>query len=392
MGATSMWKGSILMTQYSIPCSVYRGGTSRGLFFLENNLPIDTEKKKEIFLSGIDAYNPSQVNGLGSGASHASKVVVISPSNKPEVHVEYTFYQVGIGSPITDDKGTCGNLMAAVGAFVVDEGLVEFDRLAKYVNITVYNTNVKMKLLIRVPLKEGKAQVRGDYLMPGLVTTGAKLSINILEPGGGTTGETAPLGKIHTLDVDGSEYEVSFIDVVNPFLHISSIALGINGTEQIEELSSNEKLLARLDLIRNLITVEIGFAKTVQEAKLKAPAIPKITFVAKPQDYITTSGEKVKATDVDIIAKMISMERLHRTFAGSGLFNLATATLLPGTVPNLLANREFSTEQKVRIGHPDGIAEVYVRLTDDRSDVESVGLDRTARRIMKGQLFIPNNQ
>jgi 2-methylaconitate cis-trans-isomerase PrpF len=118
-------EGSGIVSQSSINVVVYRGGTSRGLFFHKSDLPKEWELQKNIFLTGIDAYNPSQMNGLGSGTSHSSKVVVISPSSNKDI--DYTFYQVGIGEELIDDQGTCGNLMAAVGAFAVDEKLVKID-------------------------------------------------------------------------------------------------------------------------------------------------------------------------------------------------------------------------------------------------------------------------
>src|SRR5690625_195802 len=115
------------MTQFSIPCTVYRGGSSRGLFFNKQDLPEEYELQRKIFMNGIDAYNPSQINGLGSGTSHTSKVCVISKSSNEQADIDFTFYQIGIGEEIVDNEGTCGNLMAAVGAFAIDEGLLNYD-------------------------------------------------------------------------------------------------------------------------------------------------------------------------------------------------------------------------------------------------------------------------
>ena len=373
------------MTQFSIPCSVYRGGTSRGLFFHEKDLPQDETARNNIFLQGIDAYNLSQINGLGSGTSHSSKVVAIGTTG---VQINYTFYQIGIGTPTVDDKGTCGNLMAAVGAFAVNEGLVDVDPAAKEIKVLVYNTNVNMHLQINVPVENGEAKVVGDYLMPGIVTPGAKFEVDILNPGGGKTGKTLPLGLSSTI----KNYHVSFVDVVNPFVFVAADMLGLSGKEQIGEVSGNEQLMKEVNGIRDEAAVSVGLAETIEEAKTKSPAIPKISIVAKAQDYITTSGKQIKKDEIDIVAKMLSMGKVHRTFAGSGLYNLAAATLLPGTIPNQVAGlKNIEKNQIIRIGHPDGIAEVRVSLTEDQKDVLSVGLDRTARQIMKGEIFIPKN-
>lgn len=138
------------------------------------------------------------------------------------------------------------------------------------------------------------------------------------------------------------------------------------------------------------MSVHMGLTNSIEEAAA-APAIPKIAIVSEPIDYITTSGTAIKKEEVDIVAKMVSMGRFHRTFAGSGLYNLAAAALLPGTIPNRCTNRELVDDKSiVRIGHPDGIAEVRVGLTKNQRDVDYVGLDRTARRVMKGELYIPH--
>lgn len=371
------------MAQFSIPCSVYRGGTSRGLFFHEKDLPQDEAKRNKIFLNGIDAFNISQINGLGSGTSHSSKVVVIG---KNELEINYTFYQIGIGSPVVDDKGTCGNLMAAVGAFAVNEGLVAVAPSLKNIEIPVFNTNVNMKIMINVPLENGKAKVTGDYLMPGIVKPGAKFNIDILKPGGAKTGETIPLGVTSRL----KNHEISFIDAVNPFVFVAADTFGLSGTEPASDISGNVNLMKELNSIRDEAAVAVGFAETIEEAKTTSGAVPKIAIVAKAQNYITTSGKEIKQEEIDILAKMISMGSVHRTFAGSGLYNLAAATVLPGTIPNQVSGIQYSGEnQLIRIGHPDGIAEVRVSLNSKETDINSVGLERTAREIMKGQIYIP---
>lgn len=366
------------MAQYAIPCSVYRGGTSRGLFFHEKDLPLNQQEKHRVFLEAIDAYNPSQIDGLGSGTSHTSKVVVIAPSKQRDADVNYTFYQIGIGQEIVDDKGTCGNLMAAVGAFAINEQLVD-----SYEGVTVraFNTNIEKMISIQVPVENGAPKVQGTYQMPGTVRPGAKYSVHILDPGGGKTGATLPLGRV--CKEIGRDY--SFVDLVNPFVHLEASAFHLDGTESNDEISGNGDLLAALETVRTEAAVASGMEETVEHAR-KAPAVPKVTLVAPPQTYVSTSGVTINEKDIDITAKMISVGKVHRTFAGSGLYNLAASTLLPGTTPNRLANAKQSGV--VRIGHPDGIAEVMVTLSDEGDDIASVGLDRTARLIMKGEVYV----
>lgn len=176
------------MDQFTVPCTVYRGGTSRGIFFHKKDLPVDLENQIHIFLYGIGAGDLTQVNGLGGGNSHTSKVAIISPCERAGIDINYEFVQVGIEQEIVDFKGTCGNLMAAVGAFAVDEGLVE--RREPITNVKVYNTNINKVLSINVPVIDDQAQVQGNYQMAGLSKKGAKITIDILEPGGGIVGQT----------------------------------------------------------------------------------------------------------------------------------------------------------------------------------------------------------
>ncbi|WP_400164558.1 PrpF domain-containing protein [Brevibacillus sp. TJ4] len=377
------------MSQFSIPCAVYRGGTSRGLFFHKRHLPKERELQAHVFLAGIDAYNVSQIDGLGAGTSHASKVCVISEPSVEGADIDYTFYQVGIGEPIIDDKGTCGNLMAAVGAFAVDEGYVRVAPDAQEAVVAVNNTNIQKTISITVPLTDGKAKVSGDYRMPGVKLPGAKYVVDILSPGGGKTGKTLPVGSAFTLATNNRQYRVSFVDVVNPFVFVSAAELGITGSEPNSELSANEALVQELEMIRLQMAVAAGMCGTVEEAR-QTPSIPKIAIVAAPHDYVTSGGERVSGTEVDLVAKMVSMGKFHRTFAGSGLYCLAAAALLPGTIPHQhLSGDRMTVEKTVRIGHPEGIAEVRASLTDDGQDVRSVGMERTARRIIKGDLYVP---
>jgi 2-methylaconitate cis-trans-isomerase PrpF len=166
--------------------------------------------------------------------------------------------------------------------------------------------------------------------------------------------------------------------------------VGLTGTEPSGEVATNEELLDELNLIRDNTTVLAGMAKNAAEAKNNSPAVPKIAMVAPPKDYVTTTGEFIESREVDILVKVLSMGRLHRTSPASGLYNLAAATLLPGTIPNQISCiAKGVQEQVVRIGHPEGVVEVRVTLTADGTGLASVGMDRTARRIMKGELFVP---
>lgn len=376
--------------QQAIRCAVYRGGTSRGLFFHKQDLPAAWKDKKRVFFNAIDAVNPSQIDGLGSATSHTSKVAVIAASERAEADVNYTFVQIGIGKPVADAAGTCSNLMAAVGAFAIDEGLVAVAADAAEQVVTVYDTNIGKLLKLTVPVEGGRAKVGGDYQMPGVAGGGAKIGVDILQPGGGKAGQTLPLGTVCTIKTADGSYEASFADIVNPLLFVDIRQFGLTGNESFEAIAAMTGLLETWRHLRDEAAVLAGMAADAAMAREKSPAIPRIAMVAPPQDYITTSGQRIAGGDIDILVRMLSMGNLHRTFAASGLYCVAAASLLPGTVPNRAANcRQGSGEQMIRIGHPGGVAAVRARLTADGKDVAAVGMDRTARRIMQGEILIP---
>lgn len=378
------------MSQFSVPCSVYRGGTSRGLFFQKKDLPEDSQARNKIFLEGIDCYNPSQVNGLGGTTSSTSKVCVVSPSSREGAQVDWTFYQLGVAEAVVDDKGTCGNLMAAVGAFAIDEGLVAIDPAADMANVFVYNTNIKKILHMEVPVVNGKARVSGEYVMPGVVKAGAMFRVSIVNPGGEMTGTMLPQGPKTEITTPQASYEVTFSDLINPFIFMAGKEVGLKGHEPSSAVAANQAIVDELNLIRDKMAVVAGMAADEEEARYKKPNVPKIAVISPAQDYITTGGEHIREDVVDILVKVISMGKLHRTSPASGLYNLAAASLLPGTIPNQVAGFPAGIRDRmVRIGHPEGVVEVRATLTADGMRVEKVGMERTARRIMKGELFTP---
>lgn len=376
------------MSQFSVPCSVYRGGTSRGLFFLKKDLPGDVRQRNRIFLTGIDGLNPSQVDGLGGTSSSTSKVCVLAPSQRDGIDVDWTFYQLGVGVEVVDDKGTCGNLMAAVGAFAVDSGLVHVPAGAERVQVMVYSTNIKKNIRIDVPVVNGCARVSGSYHVPGLVGPGALIGLSIQNPGGEKTGRTLPLGPLFHLDDNGRTIEATFTDMINPFVFVDARDFGLDGTEPSPAIAGDKLLMTRLIGLRDQAAVKAGMAKDATDAAKNSPAVPKIAMVVPPRDYVTLSGTVVHADQVDVLVKVVSMGLLHRTSPASGLYNLASTCLMPGTLPSRLSGLPAGVGRLVRIGHPDGVVEVRVTMSAEGT-VTGVGLERTARRIMKGELYVP---
>ena len=304
------------------------------MFFHKKDLPQDVKLRNKIFLEGIDCYNPSQVNGLGGTTSSTSKVGILAPSAHEGADVDWTFVQLGVAEAVVDEKGTCGNLMAAAGAFAVDEGLVTVDPAAEKTEVYVYNTNIKKLLHMEIPIVNGKAKVSGDYLMPGVVKPGAMFRVSIVDPGGEMTGKQLLLGPKSEVKTEKAVYEVTFSDLINPFIFMDGKDVGLTGTESQKEVAANQAVLDELNLIRDKVAVMAGMAESQEDARQNKPNVPKIAVVAPAQDYVTTDGEKIKQADVDILIKAVSMWKLHRTCPASGLYNVAAASMLPGTIPN----------------------------------------------------------
>lgn len=384
-----IFKESEGMDQFKVPCVVYRGGTSRGLFFHEKDLPFDKKIREHIFLKGIGAQDSSHIDGLGAGTSHTSKVVIINESTQKGIDIDYTFIQLGIGNKKIDYEGTCGNLMAATGAFAIDEGIVTPEKKEEVTVVTVWSTNIHKKINIRVPLHQGKAKVLGSYKMTGVSELGASFNIEIENPGGGKTSKDLPIGEIAGNQENG-ELEYTFSDIVNPFTYLRAKDIGLEGTEPNSDIMSHKTLLNTFEKMRINSSISSGLSPSIEIAKEKYVALPKIAYVSEPKDYKTSEGKLIQKDSYDILARMISMKKMHRTFAVSGLLNLAGTCLLENTIPNEMCNFKKTTdEQIIRIGHPEGIATIKAKKSPNHKSIEHVRLERTVRKIMKGELYIP---
>lgn len=379
------------MDQFYVRCSIYRGGTSRGLFFHEKDLPKDQKNREKIFLKGVGAEDASHINGLGAGTSHTSKVVIIEKSDIPNMDVNYTFVQLGIGDKTIDYKGTCGNLMAAVGAFAVDEGLVKVTTGDKFITVNIWSTNINKKIAVIVPIFKHQSKVKGDYKIPSIQDPGAKYVVDLVAPGGGTTGLTLPLKAMGHFTLNNDlNIPYSFIDIVNPFVYINAESVQLDGSELNTIVGNTPKVMQILEDVREKSAVESQLCCSIEDARDLYKAIPKIAYIAKPKDYQTSTGTIIRKEEYDILARMLSMGKIHKTFAVSGLLNLAAACLLKGTIPNQLCTADTArNEQVIRIGHPEGISEIRVGKDPNNEEILYVGLERTVRKIMEGNLYIP---
>jgi len=378
--------------QVRITAVYMRGGSSKAVFFMEKDLPSEPEIRDRVILAAFGSPDPNarQIDGMGGAASTTSKVAIISPSKVPGTDVNYNFGQVSVTAPLIDYKGNCGNISSAVGPFAIDEGLVSAQE--PLTTVRIWQENTKKVIIAEVPVKDEKHQVEGDYSINGVPGSGAKITLKFLDPGGSVTGKLLPTGNVRDT-VETREYgtfTVSIVDAANPVVFLKASELGLDGTE-IDEIDSNPEILRKLQVIRSYAAVIIGLAETPKEATEYSPAVPKIAFVCEAKKYKAVTGRLITAADFDLVARIMSMGKLHRAFALTGAICTVGAAKIEGTVVNQVMNEAVLSREEIRIGHPSGIISikpVIEKRGEDFHYVEAIA-GRTARRLMEGFVLVP---
>ena len=367
-----------------------RGGTSKGLFFRDSDLPEEPAARTQFFLAALGSPDPygRQLDGLGGGISSLSKVMVVAASDAPDIDVQYTFGQVAVDRAVVDYSGNCGNLSSAVGPFAVDEGLVRVsgDRAV----LRMLNTNTSKIVRSEFGLVGDQAEVDGDLAIPGVAGRGAPVRLDFLDPGDAVTGSLLPTGTVReTLKVkDWGAYEVSIIDATTPVVTVRARDVGLKATEPPNLLQADAQLLHKLEAIRVAAGAAIGLGSE-EKVRRDFPATPKVLLVAEPTDGSSLDGSELFAPDMDLMVRAISMGLPHRAVPLTTALCLAVAARIEGTLAHEVARNRISED--LRIGHPSGISSVSAKV--DRQTqwrAQSVSVVRTARRLMAGEVYAPS--
>lgn len=374
-----------------IPAVLMRGGTSRGLFFHETDLPTDPELRDRFILAAYGSPDPDrrQVDGLGGATSATSKVAIIGDGRQYGVDVTYEFGQVSIDRPLIDRRGNCGNLSSGVGPFAVDEGLVQ--PTDPVTTVRFLNLNTDKVVVAHVPTRDGRFDPTGDFALPGVPGTGSPIRLDYLDPAGAVTGSLLPTGRaVDRVEVPGvGHVEMSIVDAANPLVFVRWGSLGLTGTELPDQIDADAHLLARLESVRASAGVHIGLARTPEQITAHTPAVPKLALVGAPGDYPLGTGGVQRAEGVSLRATMMSMGRVHRSYALTGAICTAVAAALPDTVVADVC--AFAPDGEVLIGHPSGV--LPMRAVVERNGagwtVRAVSGFRTARRLMAGTVLVP---
>ena len=385
-----------------LPCVYMRGGTSKALFFKKEDLPADEKRRDQVILSAFGSPDRRQIDGMGGANTSTSKVAIISKSQRPGIDVDYDFGQVDVMAPIVGKTMNCGNISSAVGPYAIDEGLVE--AVEPMTEVTIYNTNTGKVIVAQVPVKDGRAMTEGDFAIDGVPGTGAKVTLKFQAPQGAASGKLLPTGNPKdTITIEGKTYEYSFVDAANPVIFVHPEDFGITGTEipsQFNALPNCADICRLLEIIRGTGAVKLGLAKDLEDARINSQTLPKLAFATKPANYTAGSGRVIAKDNIDLVGRLFSVNmKMIDAYMGTGAICTVTAANTPGTIVNEIVcgegKRPDSHVPHVRIGHPWGIMDAYADLRDEPDGTHTVlsgNLDRTARRIMEGFVYVRDNE
>jgi len=366
-------------------CTIMRGGTSKGIFLMEEDLPRDPQLRDRIILAIFGSPDIRQIDGLGGADSLTSKLALITPSKEPDRDVNYTFGAVGIDKPFVDYSANCGNISSAVGPFAIEKGLVRPEE--PFTTVKIFNTNSRRMIHAKVPVKRGKVVYEGDYEIAGVPGTGAKIGLSFMDPGGGVTDRLLPTGNaMDEVELDtGEKFLVTIVDAGNLTAFVRANDFGLQGTELPDFFDQDAKFRMRLEAIRKRMGDLIGIQTT--------PSIPKIIFIAPSQNFKTLTGREINKNEIDLVARAVAMGKIHKAFPVTGGIPAAAASAIPGSIIQQVVedSRSESEGKKLIIGHPSGKfdVEVKARQEGDQVRILSCTVGRTARKIMEGRVYIP---
>ncbi|MBS7660353.1 2-methylaconitate cis-trans isomerase PrpF [Pseudomonas lalucatii] len=386
--------------QIKIPATYMRGGTSKGVFFRLQDLPercqVPGAARDRLFMRVIGGPDPyaAHIDGMGGATSSTSKCVILAKSTQPDHDVDYLYGQVAIDKAFVDWSGNCGNLSTAAGAFALHAGLVDPARIPQNGTcvVRIWQANIRKTIIAHVPVSNGQVQETGDFELDGVTFPAAEIVLEFLDPSdeGEAGGSMFPTGNlVDDLEVPGlGTLEATMISAGIPTVFVNAAAIGCSGAELREDINGDAEALARFEAIRVAGALRMGLIKTAEEAATRQHT-PKIAFVAPPRDYITASGKQVRAGDIDLLVRALSMGKLHHAMMGTCAVAIGTAAAIPGTLVNLAAGG--GEREAVRFGHPSGTLRVGAEAAQvaGKWSVTKAVMSRSARVLMEGWVRVP---
>lgn len=386
--------------QIKIPATYMRGGTSKGVFFKLDDLPEAAQQagrvRDQLLLRVIGSPDPyaKQIDGMGGATSSTSKTVILAKSQQPEHDVDYLFGQVSIDQPFVDWSGNCGNLTAAVGSFAISNGLVDAARIPDngICTVRIWQVNIQKTIIAHVPITQGQVQETGDFELDGVTFPAAEVQIEFLDPAddGEDGGAMFPTGNlVDTLEVpEVGRFQATFINAGIPTIFLNAEDIGYTGSELQDAINGDAKALARFETIRAYGAKQMGLIQDISEAASRQHT-PKIAFVSKPKQYVSSSGKTITEQDTDLLVRALSMGKLHHAMMGTAAVAIGTAAAIPGTLVNLASGG--GAREAVRFGHPSGALRVGAQAIQEKGQwvVKKAVMSRSARVLMEGWVRIP---
>lgn len=385
--------------QIKIPATYMRGGTSKGVFFRLQDLPEPAQQpgavRDAILMRVIGSPDPyaKHTDGMGGATSSTSKTVIVSKSEQPGHDVDYLFGQVSIDKPFVDWSGNCGNLSSAVGPFAIANGLVDAEHIPDngVCEVRIWQANIGKTIVNKVPMVNGEVQETGDFILDGVTFPAAEVPVEFMDPS--ADGESMfPTGNlIDDLEVPGiGTLKATMINAGIPTIFLNAEEIGYDGTELQETINGSPEALERFETIRAYGAVKMGLIDDIAEAANRQHT-PKVAFVATPKDYTASSGKVIKANDIDLLVRAMSMGKLHHAMMGTAAVAIGTAAAIPGTTVNLAAGGKDRT--MVNFGHPSGTLQVGAECKQVNGQWTAVKaiMSRSARVLMEGQVRIPGD-
>lgn len=365
------------------PCVIMRAGTSKGVFFKQEDMPKDKDKWSDFLLDVMGSPDMRQIDGLGGANSLTSKVAIIGKSEKPGVDVDYTFAQVSLTQSVVDMKGNCGNISSGVGPFAVDEEIVPTDIEAGVKEVVIINTNTDKIITSEVKIRNGKFDSVGNLEIPGVPGCGSDIGLSFYGSEGAVTGKVLPTGKTkESIVTSRGMIEISIVDAANPLVYMKAEDVGLKGSELPSEMTAEH--LNYIEEVRSIAAELCGFASR-ENATLESPAVPKATIVSSAQTYRDMKGREYDAGKMDLSVRMMSMQKPHQALAITGAVCISVAAGIEGTIVQELVGQ---VGDEIRMAHPGGVMTTNIKM--DGTAVKCVRVSRTARRIMEGYVFTNN--
>ncbi len=385
--------------QIRIPATYMRGGTSKGVFFRLQDLPVAAQKpgpqRDALLLRVIGSPDPygKQTDGMGGATSSTSKTVILSASDKPGHDVNYLFGQVSIDKAFVDWSGNCGNLSAAVGPFAICSGLVDASRVPEngIAVVRIWQENIAKTIIAHVPMTNGEPQETGDFELDGVTFPAAEIQIDFMDPADSGEGSMFPTGNvIDDLQVPGvGTFKATLINAGIPTIFLNAEDIGYSGTELQDDINNDEKALLMFETIRAHGALRMGLIQHVDEAASRQHT-PKVAFVAKPSSYTASSGKQVDENKIDLLVRALSMGKLHHAMMGTAAVAIGAAAAVPGTLVNLAAGG--NARGSVVFGHPSGTLRVGAEALQQEGNwmVSKASMSRSARILMEGWVRVPS--